>query len=43
LSKKISGLNKGKTYYVQVRAYKTYNDVKYYSSWSVKKSKSVLK
>ena len=39
LSKKISGLKKNKTYYVQVRAYKTVNDVKYYSAWSAKKSK----
>lgn len=39
LSKKISALKKSKIYYVQVRAYKTYNDIKYYSSWSVKKSK----
>ena len=38
LSKKISGLSANKTYYVQVRAYKTYNDVKYYSAWSLKKS-----
>lgn len=43
LSKKISGLSGGKTYYVQVRAYKTYNDIKYYSAWSVKKSKYVVK
>lgn len=43
VSKKISGLKKKKTYYVQVRAYKTYNDIKYYSAWSVKKSKNVLK
>lgn len=39
LSKKISELVAGKTYYVQVRAYKTYKDVKYYSGWSAKKSK----
>jgi hypothetical protein len=29
---------KGKTYYVRVRAYRTYNDTKYYSSWSSVKS-----
>lgn len=36
--KKISGLKKGKKYYVQIRAYKKVNGKKYYSSWSAKKS-----
>jgi len=39
LSRKISDLTAGKTYYVQVRAYKTYKDVNYYSGWCAKKSK----
>ena len=38
VSKKISGLAAKKTYYVKVRAYKTYNNVKYYSAWSAVKS-----
>lgn len=37
-SKKISKLKKGKRYYFRVRAYKKYNDKKYCSSWSSKKS-----
>ena len=38
--KKVSGLKKGKTYYVKVRTYKTVNGVKYYSGYSkVKKIK----
>lgn len=37
-SKKISGLKKGKKYYVRVRAYKTVNGKKVYGSWSAKKS-----
>ena len=39
-SKTISGLTKGKTYYVKVRTYKTVNGTKYYSGYSaVKKIK----
>lgn len=38
LSKSISKLNSNKTYYVQIRTYKTVNSVTYYSSWSSKKS-----
>ena len=38
ISKKISGLTKKKKYYVQVRTYKTVSGVKYYSSWSSKRS-----
>lgn len=32
-SKKITGLKKGKTYYVRVRPYKTVKKVKYYGAW----------
>ena len=38
VSKKITGLQKNKTYYIQVRTYKTYDGVKYYSAWSTKKA-----
>lgn len=39
-SKTITGLTKGKTYYVKVRTYKTVDGKKYYSGWSdVKKIK----
>jgi len=37
-SKKISGLEAKKTYYVRVRTYKTVNGANYYSAWSGKKS-----
>lgn len=37
-SKKITGLKKGKKYYVKVRTYKTLKGKKYYSSWSVVKT-----
>ncbi|MGN0294326.1 MAG: VanW family protein [Lachnospiraceae bacterium] len=37
-SKKISGLNSSGTYYVRVRAYRTYNGKTYRSSWSSKVS-----
>lgn len=37
-SKTISGLTSRKKYYVRLRAYKTVNGKKYYSSWSDKKS-----
>lgn len=37
-SKKITGLKSKKKYYVQIRTYKTVNKVKYYSSWSTKKT-----
>ncbi len=42
LSQKISGLTKGKTYYVRVRAYKTVSGTKYYSGWT-STSKKVTK
>lgn len=38
VSKKLSNLKAKKTYYVQVRSYKTYKDINYYSTWSAKKS-----
>ncbi len=37
-SKTVSGLKKGKKYYVRVRTYKTVDGKKYYSSWSAYKS-----
>ena len=39
-SKKISGLKKGKTYYVRIRPYKTAGGTKYYGVWT-KYSKGV--
>ena len=42
LSKKLTGLTKGKKYYVRIRAYKTVSGTKYYSAWSAK-SKTVTK
>ena len=41
LSKTITGLTKGKTYYVKVRAYKTVNGKKIYGLYSSVKSKKV--
>ena len=38
LRKTISGLEKGKKYYVRIRTYKTVSGTKYYSSWSKAKS-----
>ena len=43
VSKTISGLTKGKTYYVQVRAYLTENGSKLYSDYSAKKSVKITK
>lgn len=43
VSKVISGLSKGKTYYVRIRAYKTVSGTKYYSDWSSKKSTKISK
>lgn len=39
-SKTISGLKSGATYYVRVRAYRTYQDKKYCGEWSSKQSTS---
>mgnify|MGYP003282290931 CR=1 FL=1 len=41
LSKTVTGLKKGKTYYVKVRAYKTVNGKKLYSLYSSVKSQKV--
>ena len=38
VSKKISNLKSGKTYYVRVRTFKTVNKTKYYSAWSNSKT-----
>ena len=38
LSRTVSKLTKNKTYYVQVRVYKTVNEKTYYSAWSASKS-----
>ena len=43
LSRVISGLTKGKTYYVRVRTYKTVGSTEYYSCWSLVKSAKVEK
>lgn len=42
-SKTISGLKKGKTYYVHVRAYKTVNGTRYYGRWSTTKKIKITK
>ena len=38
VSKKISKLGAGKTYYVRIRTYRTVGKKNYYSAWSAKKS-----
>ena len=43
VSKTITSLTKGKTYYVRVRGYKTVSGVKYYSAWSAVKSVKISK
>ncbi len=43
VSKTISKLKKGKTYYFRIRAYKTVSGTKYYSAWSGKKSVKIKK
>ncbi len=43
VSRTISALTKGKTYYVRVRSYKTLSGVKYYSAWSAVKSVKINK
>ncbi|MCD7746606.1 MAG: Ig-like domain-containing protein [Lachnospiraceae bacterium] len=40
---KLSGLKKGKTYYVRIRTYKTVSGKKYYSAWSSKKKVKITK
>ena len=43
VSKVISSLTKGKTYYVRVRTYKTVSGAKYYSAWSAVKNVKIAK
>ncbi len=43
LKKTISGLKKGKTYYVRIRTYKKSGGSVYYSAWSAKKKVKVTK
>ena len=43
VSTTMSGLSKGKTYYVRVRAYRTVGGIKYYSVWSSAKSVKITK
>ncbi len=43
VSKTLSKLKKGKTYYIRIRAYKTVSGTKYYSEWSSKKSVKIKK
>ncbi|MCC8067575.1 MAG: fibronectin type III domain-containing protein [Clostridiales bacterium] len=42
-SKTISGLTKGKTYYVRIQTYKTVNGKNYYSAWSSRKKVTISK
>jgi hypothetical protein len=42
-SKTVSGLTKGKTYYVRVRGYKKVSGTTYYSSWSAVKKVKITK
>lgn len=43
VAKNITGLTKGKRYYVGVRSYKTVGKKTYYSAWSTPKSVVVSK
>ncbi len=43
VSKTITSLTKGKTYYVRVRTYKTVSGTNYYSAWSSTKSVKISK
>ena len=43
VSKNLSGLTKGKTYYVRIRAYKTVKNTNIYSAWSAIKSVKISK
>ena len=42
-SQAISGLAKGKTYYVRIRSYKTVSGKNVYSAWSAAKSVKITK
>ena len=42
-SKKLTGLKKGKTYYIRIRSYKTVSGKKYYSAWSTAVKKKISK
>ena len=42
-AKTISGLTKGKKYYVRIRSYKTVSGKKYYSAWSATKATTIKK
>lgn len=39
----LTGLTKGKTYYVRIRTYKTVGETKYWSEWSATKSVKISK
>ena len=41
VSRRITGLTKGKKYYVRMRTYKTVGSVKYYSAWSTIKTVTI--
>lgn len=43
LTKTITGLTKGKTYYVRIRTYKTVSGTKLYSAWSAAKKVKITK
>lgn len=43
VTRKITGLTKGKTYYVRVKGYKIMNGKKYYSPWSATKNIKIKK
>lgn len=43
VSKVIGGLQKGKTYYIRIRTYKTVGKTKYYSAWSASKKLKITK
>ena len=43
VSRVISGLTKGKTYYVRIRTYKTVGSAKYWSMWSAARSVKISK
>lgn len=43
LNKKVTGLTKGKTYYVRLRSYKIVGSKKYYSGWSTISDVTIIK